>query len=276
MGRDRPEKLIMAYEAFGVRFAVRLGDAEPLRYAHNYLPFGSLCLPHEPTTDHVRFALRRTPDSRSWRAFKGRSRICETRSLRFAMERFHEALLRHISSHAPSFTFVHAGAVAWRGRALIIPGNSFSGKSTLVRRLVEAGATYYSDDLAVIDGKGRLHPYARVLQFRAPGTFQQCPIPLSDLTGETCRSALEPVPVTMVAFSNFDKKAPWARQELSLGNIAMEGLRHTLTFRSSPERHLRTWATVAGAAAGFRWRRGEATEAAARLLRALESGCLPE
>ena len=53
---------------------------------------------------------------------------------------------------------MHAGAVAWRDRGIVIPGRSHSGKTTLVRALVEA-ARYYSDEFAVLDPQGRLHPY---------------------------------------------------------------------------------------------------------------------
>src|SRR5262249_3170175 len=46
--------------------------------------------------------------------------------------------------------FVHAGVVAWRGRAIMAPGRSMSGKSHLVAALVGCGATYYSDEFAVL------------------------------------------------------------------------------------------------------------------------------
>jgi hypothetical protein len=38
--------------------------------------------------------------------------------------------------------FVHAGAVGWQGKAIIIPGRSFSGKSSLVAELINARASY--------------------------------------------------------------------------------------------------------------------------------------
>jgi hypothetical protein len=34
---------------------------------------------------------------------------------------------------------------------------SYSGKTTLVSELIRAGATYYSDEYAVIDERGRVH-----------------------------------------------------------------------------------------------------------------------
>ncbi len=36
--------------------------------------------------------------------------------------------------------WLHAGAVAWRGRALVLPGSPFAGKSTLVAALLDRGA----------------------------------------------------------------------------------------------------------------------------------------
>jgi hypothetical protein len=69
------------------------------------------------------------------------------------------AVLRAFTTHAeffiarsaPAHLFVHSGVVGWKGRAVLIPGRSFSGKTTLVRAFLEAGATYYSDEYAVLD-----------------------------------------------------------------------------------------------------------------------------
>ena len=55
--------------------------------------------------------------------------------------------------------FIHTGVVGWQGRAIVIPGRSMTGKTTPVKVLVEAGATYYSDEFAVLDKQGQVHPY---------------------------------------------------------------------------------------------------------------------
>ena len=52
-----------------------------------------------------------------------------------------------VATEALSRLFVHAGVVGWRGRAILVPGTSFSGKTTLVAAMVQAGASYYSDEL---------------------------------------------------------------------------------------------------------------------------------
>src|SRR5260370_20995260 len=72
-----------------------------------------------------------------------------------------------VAEYAPRRVFVHAGVVGWKNRAILIPGLSHSGKTTLVDQLIRAGATYYSDEYAVLDERGRVHPYARALGMRS-------------------------------------------------------------------------------------------------------------
>jgi hypothetical protein len=61
---------------------------------------------------------------------------------------------------------LHAGVVAFGGRAVLLPGASGTGKTTLVTALLESGAAYYSDELAFLDDEGRVHPYPRHLVVR--------------------------------------------------------------------------------------------------------------
>ena len=46
-----------------------------------------------------------------------------------------------VAQHSREFVFVHAGVVGVNGKALLLPGTSGAGKTTLVRALVRAGAT---------------------------------------------------------------------------------------------------------------------------------------
>jgi hypothetical protein len=66
----------------------------------------------------------------------------------------------HIALHAPEHVFVQAGVVGVGERAMVLPGKSFAGKTTLVAALVRAGAEYWSDEYAVLDANGDVHPYA--------------------------------------------------------------------------------------------------------------------
>jgi hypothetical protein len=82
-----------------------------------------------------------------------------------------EAVLRRLRGlHA-----VHAGAVLIGGQALLLPGSTHAGKSSLVAELLRRGARYFSDEYALIDAKGRVHSYPRPLLLRN-GTPQQFPV----------------------------------------------------------------------------------------------------
>ena len=74
-----------------------------------------------------------------------------------------------VAEFAPKNVFIHAGSVGWRGRAIILPGNSHFGKTTLVAELARSGAEYYSDEYAIIDEAGLVHPFARKLTMRENG-----------------------------------------------------------------------------------------------------------
>ncbi|MBL8906010.1 MAG: hypothetical protein JNM20_04965 [Rhizobiales bacterium] len=63
----------------------------------------------------------------------------------------------HMGAYARHCAFIHAGLVLHEGRAILLPGLSRAGKSTLTAALVRAGAKYVSDDVAVIGGDGRVH-----------------------------------------------------------------------------------------------------------------------
>ncbi len=78
----------------------------------------------------------------------------ENVQLQPVLDRISSDLMVYVANNAPDYVFVHAGVVGWRGRALVLPGTSFAGKTTLVAELVRAGAAYYSDEYAVIDELG--------------------------------------------------------------------------------------------------------------------------
>ena len=89
---------------------------------------------------------------------------------------------------------VHAGVVAHEGRAIILPAATRAGKSTLVAELVRQGAVYCSDEYALIDAVGRVHPYPRAILLRDESGDDQLPRLASELGGtvadEPARAAL--------------------------------------------------------------------------------------
>jgi hypothetical protein len=169
----------------------------------------------------------------------------------------------YVASQAPKRVFIHAGVVGWKGKAILIPGRSFTGKSTLVRALIEAGATYYSDEYAVLDHKGRVHPYP-------------CPLKIRDETGRArlqwsvdqlgATIGRKPIPVGMVVSGEYKANARWRPRRLSPGRGALELFNHAVSARQEPARDLAAIRQVVSHAPVFRGSRGEAKEIAKQIL----------
>jgi hypothetical protein len=113
---------------------------------------------------------------------------------------------------AEGYLFVHAGVVGWQGRAIVIPGRSFTGKTSLVTALVRAGATYYSDEYAIFDPQGRVHPYPRPLSIREEAGRKPRLYPVETLGGQAGQT---PLPVGLVVVTEYQAGARWQPRTLS-------------------------------------------------------------
>ncbi len=74
----------------------------------------------------------------------------------------------------PHDLVLHAGAVARDGRAVVLPGSSNRGKSTLTTALVGAGYAYLTDEAAAIRAGGVVAPYPKAIALD-PGSFPLFP-----------------------------------------------------------------------------------------------------
>jgi hypothetical protein len=128
---------------------------------------------------------------------------------------------------ARSAVFVHAGVVGWRGVAILVPGPSHSGKSTLVAELVRAGADYYSDEYAVVDSDGLVHPYARPIALR----------PRSERIPR--KPGGEPLAVGLIVATAYRKDAVWAPAILKGARGVLPILDNVVVVRDRPEIALR-------------------------------------
>lgn len=84
-----------------------------------------------------------------------------------AVRAFNHELMHAVMAAHPHLLFVHAGVVAIDGRAVVLPGLSRAGKSTLVLAMLHAGATLLSDELLAYDpATRRLLPFPRAVKVR--------------------------------------------------------------------------------------------------------------
>jgi hypothetical protein len=184
---------------------------------------------------------------------------------RWKFLKFFDGLLRvSIGEHSSHLVFIHAGAVAWNGRAILLPANSFDGKSTLVTELVKLGAVYYSDEFAIIDKNGLVHPFARPINRRTDDDrFMPYQIDLKDLGAEV---GSLPIPCGMILFTEYEKGSRFRPNEISIGEAIMEFINYTLSIRVNPEFTLRVLNKLADDAILLFGRRPEAKNTAKRIL----------
>jgi hypothetical protein len=188
------------------------------------------------------------------------------------LKQFSDELMKHVANYCPDRVFVHAGVVGWNGRALVLPGASFAGKTTLTAALVRAGAAYYSEEFAAVDEKGWVHPYARDLQIREPGKTEQRTTTVESLHGNT---GTAPLRVAQVVFARYESGAQWNPQPLTPGMAVLEMIRHTIPVQRVPRLVMSTLTTMIEGATAWSSCRDEADVVAQLLLQSLESTVAP-
>ena len=221
-----------------------------------------------PVVDHlVSFVVgnQAGPTRRLHLLYADARRLLRTTERHEALAMLENHLTQAVAEMTPRRLFVHAGVVGWKGRAILVPGASHTGKSTLVAALLAAGATYYSDEYAVLDPQGRVHPFPRALQLRDARDVATRVEP--EQLGS--RRGLDPLPVGLVAVARYDQGARWRPARLTPGRALLELLSNTIVARSRPAVAMATLGRVVSHVPSFKGRRGEGGETAAWLLEAV-------
>lgn len=172
----------------------------------------------------------------------------------------------YVAEFAPRRVFVHAGVVGWKGKAILIPGRSYSGKTSLVTALVQAGATYYSDEYAVLDEQGLVHSYPRKLSIRENGSYKGTKYAAEELGGKTGN---KPLPVGLVVVSKYKEGVRFRPREISAGEGVLALLNNTVPARTKPKTALATLKQVITGARTIKGIRGESSETVDAVLKEL-------
>jgi hypothetical protein len=251
----------MSFTSYGVRVGVRVNDVSILEEVIARLPPGS-----KPASFQVVDQLysviggRANSDAKVRRlnlAYGNLFRIARSRKFDDVLDAFESHVQITVAEHAPRRIFVHAGVVGWKDRAILIPGMSHSGKTTLVDRLIRAGATYYSDEYAVLDKRGLVHPYPRALGMRTPNSFESKKVRAEEIGAEV---GTRPLRVGLVVSTNFKDGARWRPRPLSRGKGVLELMANTVSARSQPELALTVLPRALEVAHILKGVRGEAGE----------------
>jgi hypothetical protein len=260
------------FDAYGFRVGVRVNDPALLEQLGPHLPPGwRPCV--SPEVDQIFSVWLSRPGARAraeGRVYAGGQRRALAKDPLQALELLESEIRLGVAAAARGRTFVHAGVVGWRGQAILVPGRSRSGKTTLVAELVESGAMYYSDEFAVLDRHGRVHPFAKALSIREGGCAHHEVVRRrhAEELGGSCGE--EPLPVGLVALTSHRPGAQWRPATLTRGQAVLEMLAHTVPARLRPEASLRALERAVARATLLQGERGEASEVAPRLLRQVE------
>jgi hypothetical protein len=255
------------YSAFGVSWDLQADDVETFRALIDRLPPGS-----SPSTGKIAersYALRTMPASfaengSSYLLLADGKPLVRSSEAADVADAFEENLKWLVAERSPRKVFLRAGVVGWKERAIVIPGGPGTGKSAWVRALVAAGATYFSDDYAVLEGN-------TVAPFPSRGREGIEPAhALSYWLDElTTRTTPRPVPVGVVLFAPYQPGAVFKPKLVSRGKALLGMFKHAVAAQRNPAQVLRALEIVSRRCNALEGVRGDARAAASYLLERL-------
>lgn len=262
----------LALTSYGVSLGVRVNDADLLQSVLDRLPPGWAASP-SPDVDTLYSVTKTVGRSRVnfapfYYVYRGGCQLGRSRDWDDLLPILESDLHLSIATQAQKHVFVHAGVVGYQGKAILIPGRSFSGKTTLAAALVRAGAEYLSDEYAVIDPQGQVHPYAKALSVRAGADLAEGRYTAEALGGH---AATQPLPVGMIVSARYEAGARWRPSAMTSGQALLELLENAVRVRELPRLAMQTLPKAVRQAQSYRGRRGEADRVAAWLLERIQT-----
>ena len=254
-----------AVAAYGVRVGLRVSHAGTLQSLFTALPHRNRsttagrvdCLYSVVVGDETGRGARRLH-----LLYRDATRVARTRRWDEVVDALAADVRQSVAALAPRHVFVHAGVVSIGGRAVLLPGKTFTGKSTLVAALVSAGATYYSDEFAVVDALGRIQPFIKPISLRPDRSFRQI-----DHAPETFgKVGREAIPMGAVIVTHYREGARFRPRALTTAQGVLALMANTVALGRRPQTRLATLAQTTSHALVWKGARGEAAAAADTLM----------
>ena len=260
----KPLHTAVAFEAFGARIGIRAVESIASDLRPRLPPRARLITSEDydtvysvksiPSGSGSRTGYQLERDRVGVGSFSGLSEICGE---------LESDMHFRVAVAARDFLFVHAGVVQWKGRAVVVPGRTETGKSSLIMALVQAGGEYFSDEYAVLDRNGRVHPYPKPLSQRREGGGPPRLHTAEALGGQEEAPA---VPLGLTVITRFRDGGAWNPRRISKAEVMLALFDNTVVARSSPEFALSVLAKAVKSTVGLEGDRGEASEMALALL----------
>ena len=251
----------ISFISFGLRVGVRVSSAELLEPVLAHAPTGwkSARSPVvERLYSYIAGSTRLGANVRPLHLlYANTERLVRTGNPGELLEVFEADLASYVAQAARHWLFVHAGVVGWKGQAIVIPGRSFSGKTTIVKEFLRAGADYFSDEFAILDARGYVHPFPRPLSVREDRGQKpsQKRIGAKELGAKIGRG---PLPIGLLLWTQYKPGAAWRPKILSPARGVLALLDNTLAARNEPRRTLVTLEAAIRRAQSLKSARGEA------------------
>ncbi len=258
-----------AFESFGVRVCIESNEAEPIervKAVADYALLSRLSVIDPQRADH-NFHITKVGDTYS-SGLDGED-FGNNPDLGSLLKYIGSRIRILVAEHASNIVFVHAGVVSWKGKAIVIPGTSHSGKTTLVAELVKLGAVYFSDEYALFDADGTVHPFPRPLAIRERSDPSiRADVDVRELGGNAGTGSAS---VGLFYFGKYRKNSEWMPETVSPGVGIIELITHTIPMRVNSEFALVTLKNAVKGATMVKTDRGEAEATAEKILHFIDN-----
>jgi hypothetical protein len=226
----------LEFATFGVRFRVVIQTQQPVDVSTIVPPCSAYQVPEYSVQKlELRENSASSEDRGSGYVFvDGMGRAQNEPTLPDGLHLLRQEIHLTLALESPDLTFLHAGVVEWNGRTILLPGQSLSGKSTLVLDLVRSGAKYLSDEFAVIDRQGVVHPFPLSIKIRRASQ------PALHLTVPPQQRVSEPRLADLIVFTKFRPSARWSPEPITAGPALLHLLENTVAVRRWPLQTMKT------------------------------------
>ncbi len=255
-------KASLAFECLGVEIEISATCREAIEKLRGKLP---IILPikwmeiFKSEIKHRFYILKETNPEQNFTVYKNAEMLAEKVSLEEVFMTLESQIRLTIAEFSEKFVFLHAGVVGWQGKAIVIPGKSFSGKTTLVAELVKRNCEYLSDEYAVIDEKGLVHPFPKKLSIRGIiDDYRQVDFDVEQLGG---KAAQAPMSIGFLLLTTYQKhiKKPKIKRH-SVGEGVMASIANSISVRHNPRFVFKIISEIANRAIVLEAERGEGGE----------------